>query len=116
MKKYLIYNEQGMPCFLINVTELTEHHISGEVDEVDGLCEDNTFEVQEKYLGFLIKWDGCSHINFGNDGYLHICGWEFYKSHMLLMSSLMDLASNQVEAWDDKIAGYSRSPKEGDEK
>src|SRR5690242_15475325 len=39
--------------------------------------EDNTtdFNNAERYIDGTVKWDGCSHFNFGdNTGYLHLCG------------------------------------------
>lgn len=30
----------------------------------------------EPYFSGAVKWDGCSHMNFGHDGYLHLCGSE----------------------------------------
>ena len=32
-------------------------------------------ERAERYLVGTVKWDGCTHVTFGNeDGYLHLCG------------------------------------------
>lgn len=28
----------------------------------------------------MVKWDGCSHYNFGEDGYMHLCGWNNVES------------------------------------
>lgn len=28
----------------------------------------------EPYIKGSVKWDGCSHFNFGDEGYLHLCG------------------------------------------
>lgn len=39
--------------------------------------EDDTtdFNDAERYIDGSVKWDGCTHINFGDEnGYLHLCG------------------------------------------
>lgn len=37
---------------------------------------DNTDSIAdaEHYVKGSVKWDGCSHLNFGDEGYLHLCG------------------------------------------
>jgi len=33
------------------------------------------FNDAERYISGSVKWDGCSHFNFGDEeGYLHLCG------------------------------------------
>lgn len=33
------------------------------------------FNDAERYIDGMVKWDGCSHYNFGDEnGYLHLCG------------------------------------------
>lgn len=69
----------------------------------------------EDYLRAAIKWDGCSHFNFGEpkeeadpfdpycgtDGYLHLCGNECYRAHMALIRALYRLAEAAME--DDRL-------------
>lgn len=34
----------------------------------------------EHYIAGSVKWDGCSHLNFGDTrGYLHLCGRDHFK-------------------------------------
>lgn len=33
------------------------------------------------YMTGRVKWDGCSHYYFGDEGYIHLCGKGYIKSH-----------------------------------
>lgn len=49
----------------------------------------------ESYLTAMIKWDGCSHFNFGDkDGYIHLCGQGCYAKHCALIKYLWDRAGS----------------------
>ena len=39
----------------------------------DGSFTDK-FEDGDDYISGTVKWDGCSHYYFGDEGYLHLCG------------------------------------------
>ena len=65
----------------------------------------------ERYATATIKWDSCSHINFGeypghHDGYLHMCGVQYFRNHVRLVGELYELAFRYMgrdplpgEAW-----------------
>ena len=62
----------------------------GKDGEIEGKKD---LETAEKYLTATIKWDSCSHFNFGDkDGYIHICGAHFYQEHIKLMRWLYNRA------------------------
>ncbi|QRM23537.1 hypothetical protein [Burkholderia pseudomallei] len=46
----------------------------------------------DDYLSASFKFDGCSHFNIGEDGYLHLCGGLNVAKHLALMRSLYDWA------------------------
>lgn len=79
--------------FIIKVTGHCDHHANFDVDEVVSLDAD-TREVSEVegYLDAYIKWDGCSHFNFGQDGYIHLCGGNMFYQHIALMKRLFEKA------------------------
>ena len=59
----------------------------------------------ERYMDGTIKWDGCSHLYFGDSGgsgYLHFCGKESYTRHTELMSFLFEKASKVIKGWEHK--------------
>lgn len=49
-------------------------------------------EDAQPYLTGFIKWDGCSHFYFGEDGYLHLCGLENIEKLQKVLSKLIDIA------------------------
>lgn len=81
----------GLPLFLLNVLKLEDHAADIEVLEVDGWTEAKAPEETRLYLRATIKWDGCSHVEFGEiengkpTGYLHLCGAFYWKRHCEIM-------------------------------
>lgn len=67
--------------------------------------EDCTDDDIELYVSGTIKWDGCSHVWFGNkeekgyDGYLHLCGEYCWENHNKLMSYLWSQAPIKITKW-----------------
>lgn len=71
-----------------------ESFVRFQVDEVSG-WDGDTWEPAdfERYLSGSVKWDSCSHFNFGDtDGYLHLCGVRDFRNHVALMEFLYRLA------------------------
>ena len=79
---------------------------------------DQPYEV-EGYLKAYIKWDGCSHVWFGEeegdaephtdgsrprDGYLHLCGKRYWQKHSEIMLKLYELAENTITRFDPEVA------------
>jgi len=52
----------------------------------------NELEDAQPYLTGLIKWDGCSHFYFGEDGYLHLCGLDRIENLNKVLTKLIELA------------------------
>jgi len=96
MKPIQVLDSQGYPIFIIYDIEQTPYCISFKVDDI--LTWDTTdtgvMDIAERqpYLKGSIKWDGCSHLWFGDvsqkDGYLHLCGVEDWMNHCILMKTL----------------------------
>jgi hypothetical protein len=52
-----------------------------------GADDKSTTEIGKanKYINGTVKWDGCSHVYFGDEGYIHLCGSrEFVKVGAIL--------------------------------
>lgn len=93
----------GFPQFVATVVESDRYSVEFSVKEVEGFEDgdkDKPIIPDEIYLRATIKWDGCSHVNFGTDGYVHICGARAWQRHCRLMEWLYRLAPNYVEAFD----------------
>jgi hypothetical protein len=87
----------GFPQFRATVEELASHWVEFSVREIVGYEEGDKAKPLfdhpdsgpgEIYLSATIKWDGCSHVNFGEEGYLHLCGAESWQRHCRLMEWL----------------------------
>ena len=101
----LLLEEDGFNLFLIEFID----------NNFEVSAKFNVFEVtswgsngreiadMELYLKGQVKWDGCSHIWFGDkDGYLHLCGKDYFDRHNKVMSSIWDLCSKKIKKWDNK--------------
>lgn len=95
------------PKFLIRYTsDKNEYYCDFEVYVVESWDNDNTPLDIELYLHGTIKWDGCSHIYFGNtigntNGYIHICGNNSWKIHTIMMETLYKTVSSKIENFDE---------------
>ncbi len=55
------------------------------------------------YINGYIKASGCSHFWFGNeDGYLHLCGKEYFEEHKKVMDTIWDVCSQKIKLWHAK--------------
>lgn len=44
-----------------------------------------------RYVSGSVKWDGCSHVNFGDDqGYLHVCGREGFDKLANILAQIYE--------------------------
>lgn len=56
-------------------------------------CDNSeSFETAERYFEGFVKWDGCSHIEFGDDEdrYLHLCGRESFDKLGLIIAAVFE--------------------------
>jgi len=58
----------------------------------------------EEYLSAYIKWDGCSHIHFKEEGYLHLCGKSYFESHIQVMNKVWELCTTKIKHFDKDLA------------
>ena len=108
-----LLEDGGYILFQIEVAENVAHSMEFKVYEVMGwACDgENSPCGTELYVHGLIKWDGCSHVYFGEceggfpNGYLHLCGKDYWEKHNKMMTALWDLASVTIEGWDAGVAG-----------
>lgn len=109
------------PEFVVTLTDKKSHSISGHVDEVTAWDpngsedpRDWTVSETERYLKFYMKWDGCHHIWFGDEGddgpdaYLHLCGSSCWDKHIALMAWLWQFAEAEIEHFNAEVAVDSR--------
>ncbi|MHA1840449.1 MAG: hypothetical protein ACTSYW_00595 [Candidatus Heimdallarchaeota archaeon] len=105
----VLLSEDGFAQFLIDITEETEYNIDFKVFEVNSweMDKKHTPRDTELYVSGTIKWDGCSHLWFGeekedgtHDGYLHLCGKFYIQKHINMMTALYTLASEKIKKFD----------------
>ena len=101
----------GYAWHLMEVVALESHHIDFKVYEVTSWDIDTNEPIEKDlYLTGTIKWDGCSHIWFGNekdgnhDGYLHLCGKTFWDMHAKLMTDIYQYAADNIANYDKDAA------------
>ena len=89
--------------FMIEIDDDIKHSMSFKIYEVNSWESDKTPSDLELYMSGCIKWDGCSHIWFGDkdsedkhDGYLHLCGKRYWELHCKLMTAIYELAEKTI--------------------
>jgi len=108
----VLLREEGYTNYLIAVGKDTESKMDFEVYEVTAWdCDEaNTPLEADLYMTGTIKWDGCSHVWFGEkdengkqDGYLHLCGKSYWNRHVEVMNAVYALAEKIIARYDQKI-------------
>jgi len=83
-ENFTVDYDVGSAWVNFKVYEITGHQ-RGSTDKFDvpvyealdaKSSDDETLDINKAniFMHGTIKWDGCSHLNFGQEGYLHICG------------------------------------------
>lgn len=106
--KFYIYDEQAYPIFEVTVLGYPDgkyKEVSCEftVRKITSWHSDDTKQPYEddieEYLNMTVRWDGCSHLYFGDqivDGnyssYYHFCGAADFKRHIRLLHTLYNKA------------------------
>ncbi len=112
----VLLSDDGQIQFVIVNPNILEHEYSWsfEVYEVNGWeCDEDNMPIKmDLYLTGFIKWDGCSHINFGelengkSDGYIHLCGGIYWRRHAEVMLKLWDMAPSKIAKFDHTCADF----------
>lgn len=95
----ILIEEEGRIEYLIKFEdEASETSVTFKVYEVVSWDTDNHEVVEtEHYLKGYIKWDGCSHIWFGDeDGYLHFSGRDSFEKHKQVMDAIWEICSKRM--------------------
>lgn len=101
----IFFTDNDTANFLIEWGQIEGHFVSFIIHEVTSWIDDNMPLDYEKYLSGTVKWDGCSHVNFGeNDGYLHLCGKYYWDQHCLLIQTIWDICSKKIKDFNPEIA------------
>ena len=106
--KFYINDEYGYPIFEVTVLGYEDGKYSDvscefkvrsiSAWEADGSKTPYEDEIEE-YLNMTVKWDGCSHLYFGDEvedgiynSYHHFCGADSFKKHVRLLHTLYNKA------------------------
>lgn len=100
--------EDDLVLFQYEIEDVSEVSITFNVYEVlDWLYNEGNGEYDvvgdtKLYLKAFMKWNGCNHFWFGDEGYIHLCGEHSIKKHQNVMDKCLEIAKT-------KIKGYNRS-------
>ena len=93
--------------FLLEITMKQDHMMAFDGYEVIAWDENNNPVEMELYISGTIKWDGCSHVLFGEhdedgnqNGYLHLCGAHEWRKHIKIMTEVYKFASENITNFD----------------
>jgi hypothetical protein len=80
--------------------------ITFEVYEIVSWDLDNKPYIDEAeiYAKCFVKWDGCSHIEWGDDGYIHMCGRVSYDNHIKVVNAIWEFAKSKITRFNNEVA------------
>ncbi len=94
--------DEDIKLFLIeHINKQEENPFQFSFRVYGNVCEEEGGSIVTEYLELYshgnIRFDGCSHVWFGDskeapDGYVHLCGKVWWEAHCLLMKELWELA------------------------
>lgn len=73
-----------------------EHYVEFNMEEVTEWESDESISKTEPYLRGTVKWDGCMHLWFGDNGYMHFCGKRDIERHKKVMDTLCEIFENKA--------------------
>lgn len=103
----LIDEVLGVPSYMLSA-KAEDYYMDFEVFRVLSWNNDSTHQG-ELFLSGGIKWDGCSHLYFGEkddtgsktDGYLHLCGIDGMQELREVLKKVYEVASQRIKYWDE---------------
>lgn len=99
-KIVILHEAHNMVNFFGITTEKDDHYLNMDVFEVNSWTMDNEISEPELYLKAYIKWDGCSHVTFVDEGYIHLCGKIYWDRHSEVMKNIYEYASKNIKRFD----------------
>ena len=96
----------GYVRFYLTVDKLEDYFAEVSVFEVSSWSADETktYDDGELYLTAYIKWDGCSHVIFSEEGYKHLCGKYYWEEHGKMMLNLYEVVTSKIKSYDKSVA------------
>ena len=97
----------GVTRYVAQITNKEEHCANFIVYEISRWGIDDSYDINddELVLKGLIKWDGCSHVNFGdNSGYMHLCGKSHWIQFTEMLPKVYEWVTSQIKRYDKNVA------------
>jgi hypothetical protein len=100
--------EDGYVRAQLELKKVENSYVDFIVWQVNSWEQDLTPYEKEKYFSGSIKWDGCSHVWFGEDsppdGYLHLCGKHFWELHNKIMEATYNEVIKHIKGYMKEVA------------
>ena len=106
----ILKDTNGYVVFLLQEIEKHDLFLKFNIKKCISWDMDDEIAETEDYMSGYVKWDGCSHVWFGEedngnrDGYLHLCGKEQWELHCKMMVAVYEYCSNNIKNFDRMIA------------
>ena len=93
-ESWIVFKPLEQECYSLDFTVYSVEGWTG--DENDETFTETDPDLYELLFTATVKWDGCSHVNFGDDGYLHLCGGPFWKRLPVVVRAAWNLVAELV--------------------
>jgi hypothetical protein len=100
-------NIDGYVRYVVKVTKKESHFVDFIVYEISGWGMDCSYTIDETevVMNGCIKWDGCSHITFGDsDRYMHLCGKHHWDDFVAMIPQVYDFIKTQIADYNQEVA------------
>ena len=98
-----LIEKDGYINYLIETDKDKEYNLSFKIYQViswTGEKNNDPGDI-ELFISGFIKWDGCSHLYFGDgDGYLHLCGKAYFKELKEVLDAVWEKAEKEIINFD----------------
>lgn len=101
-------NIDGYVRYVVKVTKKESHFADFIVYEISGWdATDGSYTIDETecVMKGTIKWDGCSHITFGDsDNYMHLCGKHHWDDFVTMIPQVYEFIKTQIPNYNKEVA------------
>lgn len=94
--------------YVVKITNKESHYVDFIVYEIsrwDASDDSYTIDESEVVMKGCVKWDGCSHLTFGDsDRYMHLCGKHHWDDFVAMIPQVYEFVKTHITGYDPHVA------------